>query len=70
MIEIENIQNEACTCTMWKVHLDNLPRLPGEEGNPRHSPDVSSTRLRGELDTTLQVASKQFKFGKIQFLLS
>jgi len=37
---------------MWKVHLDNLSRQLGEEGNPLHSPDVSSTRLRGGLDTT------------------
>jgi hypothetical protein len=41
-----------------KVHQDNLQRLPGEEGNPIHSPDVSSTPLRGGLDTTLQVTSK------------
>jgi hypothetical protein len=43
---------------MWKVDLDNLSRLPGQEGNPLHSPDVSSTRQRSGLDTTLQVTSK------------
>ncbi len=46
---------------MWKVHLrylDNPTRLPGEEGNPLPSPDVSSNRLRGGLYTTLQVTSK------------
>jgi hypothetical protein len=47
---------------MWTVHLDNLSRLLGEEGNPLHSPDVSSTRLRGGHDTTLQVTSKDFTY--------
>ncbi len=37
-----------------KVRLDNLSRLPEEEGNPQHSPGVSSTSLV----TTLQVKSK------------
>jgi hypothetical protein len=41
---------------MWKARLDNLSRLLGEEGNPLHSPDVSSTCLRGGLDTTLKVS--------------
>jgi hypothetical protein len=43
---------------MWKAHPDNLFRLPEEEGNPLHSPDVSPTRPRDGLDTTLQVTSK------------
>ncbi len=43
---------------MWKARLDSLTRLLGEEGNPLHSPDVSSTRLRGGPDTTLLVTSK------------
>ena len=52
---------------MWKARLDNLSRLLGEAGNPLHSPDVSSTRLHGGPDTTLQV-SKLKKFGTFAFL--
>jgi hypothetical protein len=40
---------------MWKVHLDNLSRIPEE----LHSPDVSYTCLRGGLDTTLQVSTER-----------
>ncbi len=43
---------------MRKARLDSLSRPLGEEGNPLHSPDVSSTRLRGGPDTTLKT-SKQ-----------
>ncbi len=54
---------------MWKSRLDSLTRLLGEEGNPLHSPDVSSTRLRGGPDTTLQVTSKgRFRF-RLRFRL-
>jgi hypothetical protein len=42
---------------MSTARLVSLTRPPGEEGNPLHSPDVSSTRLRGGPDTTLQVTS-------------
>ncbi len=44
---------------MWKARLDSLSRPPGEEGNPLHSPDVSSTRLRGGSDTTPQVTTNK-----------
>ena len=55
-------KNQHAECnlhlSMWKARLDSLTRQLGEEGNPLHSPDVSSTRLRGVPDTTLQVTSK------------
>ncbi len=49
------MENLLAVIYAWKAHLENQSRPPGEEGNPLHSPDVSSTRLRGALDTTLQV---------------
>jgi hypothetical protein len=37
---------------------ESLSRPLGEEGNPLHSPDVSSTRLRGGPDTTLKTSQQ------------
>jgi hypothetical protein len=59
--KIEKKQHDECNLLlcMWKARLDSLSRPLGEEGNPLHSPDVSSTRLRGGPDTNLQVTSKK-----------
>jgi hypothetical protein len=44
-------KNSRMKKSMWKVHLDNLSRQPGEECNLLHSRDASFTRLRGGRDT-------------------
>ncbi len=57
--------NVTCTNLCGKPSLDSLTRPLGEEGNPLHSPDVSSTRLRGGPDTTLQVTSNPTDLAEV-----